>query len=340
MLKMFEPTSFFYLYLYPIVSSIIAGFIFWFIFSYLPERKRNASFSIGVTNDLLKVNSILFGYIDLFMSAQNHSPSRFQNKIHSCTLTEEEINTALQNKILNESFKYYSTISDRLMCIGNEIQSYQFDLDEVIKRLYSFNFYLSANEIQILRNIHEKIFRYSLKMQGTDIINNINYPAVDPSISYMTGVLLELQSDYAELRKIVFKSNLVERTFIHNKIMFYFHSKKYVECIKTCQNWIDKFPFDSELQISFKAKSLFSLGLNNLAYTQLDLFLTKNPNLISNRDFLYPLLSDSVAYTLILKNSSQEKIDELRRVVERESLFEKSFLVSNVELKQFYSAQK
>ena len=337
---MLEPSGFFYLYLYPIVTSIIAGFIFWLIFSFFPDQKRKRSFSLGVTNDLIIVNNTLFHYFDLFMKAHKHSPSTFQEKIHSCTLSEDEVNAALQNKILNESFNYYPEISNRLICIGDELESCRSEVDETIKRLYSFNLYLPASQIQILRNIHEKVFRYGLKMEASTTIGNMTYRAVDPSLSYMTKVLLELQEDYNELRRVVFQNDLCERSFVISKIQRYFYSGDYKKCVEECEKWIKRFPFDSELQISYKAQSLFSLGKNNLAYAQLELLLSKNSDVLSTRAFYYPLLSDTVAHAIILKKVSREKIDEMRKVVEGENLFGKAFLASNAELRQFYSAKK
>jgi hypothetical protein len=337
---MFEPSGFFYLYLYPIVTSIIAGFIFWLVFSFFPDKKRNRSFSLGIINDLIKLNNMLFHYFDLLMKAHKHSPSIFQKKIHSCSLSEDEINAALQNKILNGTFNYYPELSDRLICIGNELENCRSEIDETIKRLYSFNLYLSASQVQILRNIHEKIFRYSLKMKTSTTIGNMTYRPVDPSLSYMTKVLLELQEDYSQLRKVIFKNDLVERSFVISKIQRHFYSGEYKKCVAECDKWIKKFPFDSDLQISYKTQSLFSLGNNNLAYAQLELFLSKNSDVLSNRVLYYPLLSDSIAYAIILKKVSQEKIDEMKKVVENENLLGKTFLASNAELKQFYSAKK
>ena len=98
---MFDPTGYFYLYLYPIISSGLAGILFWFIFSFLPDRDRHKSFGIGITNDLISLNNAIFGYIDSLSRTTTHSPSQFQDKIHSCSLTEEDINILLQNKNFN-----------------------------------------------------------------------------------------------------------------------------------------------------------------------------------------------------------------------------------------------
>lgn len=336
---MFEANSFFSLYLYPIFSSIFAGILFWLIFSFFPDLRRKRSFGFGVSNDLIKVNNSLFHYFDLFMKAQKHSPSTFQEKIHSCSLIETEINTALQNKILNQSFNYYPEISARLVCIGDEIKSCQEEISETIKRLYAFNLYLSSSQVQLLRNIQEKIFRYSLEIEAATTVGTMTYRAVNPSLSYMTNVLLELQEDYKNLRKVVFSKKITERSFVICKVQRHFYSGEYGKCIKECDRWIAGFPFDSDLQISYKTRSLFKLGKNNSAYEQLEFFLSNNTDVISNRNFFYPLLSDSVAYKIILKKVANEKIEEMKKIVEKENLMERAFLVANTELKQFYNSK-
>lgn len=337
MLALFDSTSFFYLYLYPIVSSIFAGFIFWIVFSYLPEQSRQKKFGFGVTDDLIKLNGLLFGYFDLFLRNVKHSPSRFQEKIHSCTLTKEEIELLLQNKILNSSYDFHSHISNRLIQVGEEISRLRSEIDEVIKRLYSFNLYISPEVIALLRKIQGKVFRYSVESQAATLIGNIEYRPADPSLSYMSAMLAELQEDYRMLRQKIFEKKIFERDYVIGKIQAYFHSRRYKECIALCSKWIAEFPFDAELHMTYKARSLFALGCNNDGYAMLDLLLSQNADIVSHRHFFYPILSDPVAHQILLKMRPLEKIEEMKKISESEALQEKSLLASNAELRKYYA---
>jgi hypothetical protein len=156
----------------------------------------------------------------------------------------------------------------------------------------------------------------------------------------MTNVLLELQEDYKKLREIVFNKKIIERSFVISKIQRCFYLGEYRKCIKECNKWIRQFPFDSDLHILYKTQSLFRLRKNNFAYKQLELFLSKNNDIISSRNFFYPLLSDTVAYKIILKKVPKEKVEDMKKIVEKENLAEKTFLVSNSELKQFFNSKK
>jgi hypothetical protein len=337
MAALFDSTSFFYLYLYPIFSSIFAGFIFWIIFSFLPERTRQKKFEIGVTDDLIKLNGLLFGYFDLFLKGAKHSPSRFQEKIHSCTLAKEEVELLLQNKIFNSSYSFYPDISNRLIPVGEEILSVRAEIDEVIKRLYSFNLYISPNIIALLRRVQEKIFRYSVESPAITFAGNIEYRPVNPSLSYMSAVLIELQGDYKMLRQAIFEKKIFERDYVIGKIQAYFNTCRYKECIALCSKWISKFPFDAELHMTYKARALFSLGRTNDGYAMLELLLSQNADLVSHRDFFYSILSDPVAHQILLKRRSLDKVEEMKKISESEALQEKSLLASNAELKKYYA---
>ncbi|MGZ5008003.1 MAG: hypothetical protein ACXWE9_02645 [Methylobacter sp.] len=155
----------------------------------------------------------------------------------------------------------------------------------------------------------------------------------------MSKVLVELQDNYRELRKIIFKKNLSERTFVITKIQACFYTGEYKKCISICSKWISMFPFDADLQIVYKAKSLLALGRKNDGYAMIELLLSKNTDVVSQRDFFYPLLSDSVAYGILLKKVSNEKIEEMKGISESENLQEKALLASNAELKKYFASK-
>ena len=330
----------FYLYFYPIISSIVAGIIFWVIFSVIPAYRRNKSISIGINNDLFKLNNALFHYFDIFLKFQKHSPATFQHKIHSCSLSEEDINIALQNKVLNQGYLFDKKISGRLLVIGEEISEKVVQIDEIIKRLYAFNLFLAASEIKILRDIHEKIFRYSLSSEAESVINGISLQPINPSLSYMTKVLLELQDDYKKLRQYVFKNQIIERQFIISKTQWLFYQNNFNECIRICKKWIKEYPYDSELQLTHLVQSYLGKNKNNIAYQLIEKFLSKEPNIVSHRQFFYPLLSDSAASSLILRKYGPEKVEEMKIIVNKEKSIEKEFIASNSDLKRYYTEKR
>ena len=337
---MLESTGFFYLYIYPIISSIFAGFIFWVIFSYYPEKRRKESFGVGVFNDLMRVNNLLFQYFEIFLRHQKNSPSLFQNRIHASSISEEEFDLFLQNKIIGAESDYYPEISAALLHVGNDVLLCRNEIDETIGRLYSFNMYLSSQQIQLLRDIQEKIFRYDLERISQEKQGEQHYRALDPSISYMRKVLVELMDNHKKLRAILFKNNKIDRTFAISKTQNLFYSGFYSQCVVECDRWIQLFPFDSDLHISYKIRALQILKRHNEAYALLDYFLEKNTEIMGYRHLYYFMIFDPTAFSIILKKISMDDVNEMKIVVERENTMEKSFLASNSSLRQFFTNKK
>src|SRR6266568_3017 len=74
-----------------IVTSLIAGLIFWLFFSYLPWRARRKKLRPIVELALYDIYGRLFSLFDAIMRGQPHSPSHYQAEIRSGKLTEEQI---------------------------------------------------------------------------------------------------------------------------------------------------------------------------------------------------------------------------------------------------------
>lgn len=331
-----DPTSFEYLYLYPIFCSIIAGIMFWYIFSYLPEKSRRKSFGVGVLNDLLALNQQVFGFYDFLMRHQDHSPSFFQNKIQSSTLAKDEISTALQNKLIS---KYYLTRLQNpndFLIVGEELVKKVTEIDVVINRLYSFNYYLSPTEVSLIRNIHEKVHRYIPYIQSNLDRGKVEFIPINPSISFMTVSLIELQNDFREFRSLIFKNKLIDRDFIVHKVLWLFNSEKYKECVKECKAWTSKLPLDSSLFDMFLIRSYHCLNNKKMAYEILDKVLLKDVDLVSHRSSYYPLIADPIIHQKILSKCGAESILKMNQIVESEKLQMDQAICKNQELVKRY----
>lgn len=314
----------------------MAGLIFWLIFSFLPDRKRKRSFAAGISNDLFILNNQLFEYFDFFLRFQENSPSYFQDKIHSSSLTEEDLNIALQNKIINQAYLQEIPAPRQVVIVGNKLTTMVAEINKIIDRLYAFNYFLSSQEVSLLRNIHEKIHRYMPYIQLDNNANRVPPFPVDLSLAFMTRVLLDLQDNFRDLRKIIFKKEWIESNQVVQKIQWLFYSGNYKYCIKECNSWIDKFPFDSSLQYAYLIRCNFFMKRNNVAYALLAKFLDNHNDIVSYRNNLYPLLSDPIVCDLISKKATYERLQEMKNIVENENLIMKKSVSSNTELKTFY----
>lgn len=332
--QLFSPTGSFYLYGYPVFSSIVAGFIFWIIFSHLPERNRKKSFGAGVLNDLLILNGQIFSYFDYLLRHRDRSPSFFQDKIHACLLTKDDISLALQNKIISQAHLSESQLAGNMLEVKQDLIKKVSEMDIIINRLYSFNYFLSSEVVTLLRNIHEKIHRYIPYIE-LDVDKDGLLP-IDPSISFMTTSLLELQDDFRKFREIIFKNNLKERYFLIHKILMAFNTGSYKNCIRECKLGIMHFPSDSSLYNLFLVRCYYFMSKKKIVYKLLNDYLHANSDLVSNRNNLYPLLTDPVVEDLIIKRTSLEALNNMKQVVQGEKSDFEQFLSNNEKLKKYF----
>jgi hypothetical protein len=183
--------------------------------------------------------------------------------------------------------------------------------------------------------MHEKIHRYMPYVES-NLSRADGFP-INPSISFMSKSLLELQDDFRELRKIVFKNKLAERNFLIRKILRLFHLGDYKACIVECKHAMQKFPLDSSLYRLFTIRCYIFLKKKNIAYQLLKQFLLTDADLISHRNNLYPLLSDQAIESLILERNSLEALNKMKQVVQSEDSVFKEFLANNLKLKMYFA---
>lgn len=330
-----SPTGNFYLYGYPIFGSIIAGIIFWFIFSNLPEKSRKKSFGVGVLNDLLTLNGQIFSYFDYLLRHRDRSSSFFQDKIHACLLTKGDISLALCNKIISINHLSDLHLARNMLEVKQDLIKKVSEIDVIINRLYSFNYFLNPEEVTLLRNIHEKVHRYIPYIELE--VDKDGLLPINPSISFMTESLLELQDDFRKFRAIIFKNNLTERDFVIQSFLRAFNTGNYKDCIKQCKLGIKHFPSDSSLYNLFLVSCYFSLNKKKIAYQLLSDYLLVNNDLTSIRNNLYPLLKETMVEDLIIKRTSLAALNNMKKIVENEKLDFEQFLSNNEKLHKHFA---
>ena len=151
---------------YAILLNIAAAVIFWFVFAFLPERRRRNKLRPKLEFGIYQVYSILFAQFDTVMRPNAHSPSTFQKKIKGKTLNADDIELGLQNKCLNDSFLYDQNVSRFLMPIGKQMREERSRIDRSIDRTFAFSGYLTTAEILLLERIRGKLEVYDLDRQA------------------------------------------------------------------------------------------------------------------------------------------------------------------------------
>lgn len=333
-----EPTGFIYLYLYPIFSSIVAGLIFWLIFSFLPERKRKKSFGIGIFNDLLLLNGQIFSYFDFLLRHTERSPSFFQEKIHACSLSKDELSLALQNKVISKDY-LYDQAANQMLIVGEELINKVSEIDVVINRLYSFNYFLSSQEIKLLRSIYGNIHTYMPYVESNIHRDKALVP-VNPSISFMAHSAYALQENYREFRKLVFsRKDCLERDFYLSKILRLYNLCEYKDCIKECNFSVKEFPQDANF---FKLRIIecyYAINKKDKVYKLLREYPLSSDDLIGFRNILSPLLTDSEIEKIVIEKTSLVALNAMKDIVIKESAGLENFLSGNEKLQKYFSSE-
>lgn len=328
-------SNLFVAYIYPIIGSLFAALIFWILFSYIPERKKKRSFDIIISNDLFLLHSSIFSLFDLMLKANERSPSYFQHKISACSLSREDIEICLQNKARSIKDIINPQHAKNMIFIKDSYLKNSMEIEKTINKIYTLNYYLSAAEVSLLRNINETVFRYVPYLESIENTNT-QFKPTNPSLSFMTNMLLDLQRHFSILSEIVFETRINTRNFYIKKIQYLFHKKSYKNCIKFCNEWIKDNPHDSILQHLYIINCEFELNNKNESYEKLKILFSENKiRLIDNRTLLHPLISDPIALKIIIDNTSYAELEEMKKIIENEKEVKNKFIYSNTELNKF-----
>lgn len=324
----------------PVLLSVIAGIIFWLIFSLLPERKRMKKIRPKLDLDMYNVYMNLFFLLDLVMRPNCHSPSDFQQKIKGNKLTKEDLELGLQDKCMNETYLYDSNVSKALIVTGKSMFDRAAEIDLNIEHLYSFSNYLTADEIILLERIRKKLQVYDLhdfNRSAVSVIGGVELKPVNPSLSYMAQNIYELYLLYIQLQKLVFNNHYSDRDIFISKVQYYFYTEQFAKCKKKSAEEILKYPKDKHFLEFYSFMSEFKLGKSESAYSMLENLLKEKPHLVSNRSFLSDFLVDKKVSSLLERFYSEKEISELKEVLKRENMKEKIYVERAQKLKKYYT---
>lgn len=335
-----NPKSDFYQeYIYPIIISLIAAFIFWMAFSYLPEKKRENQVRNKIDFDIYQIYMKLFHLIDGIFKHSSHSPSYYQKKIKTNTLTKEEIRLGLQNKCLNESYIYYPELIGKLFPIGKNIYDSERKINKLIDRLFDFSIFLKSSEILLFENIRTKLSTYGLenynKSAFTDI-NGVRLQPVDPSLNYMRNNLWDIYILFCEVQKLMFKNKFENREIFLFKVQFLFSQHKYNKVLKILKRNKENYKNDVNFIEQYTFRCLYCLKKKKEAFNKIEELFKKDLDLISNRNFIKDYLNDEKITYLLKKYYSEEKRERLSQIIKEEEIKANHFIKQAEWLENFY----
>ncbi|EUB85289.1 hypothetical protein [Pseudomonas sp. GM30] len=331
--------------LLPILLSVIAAIIFWWVFSYQPEQKRRKKLRPIIELTLFETYKKLFSLFDLIMAHNLHSPSFFQAKIRSGNLSEDDIKLGLQNKCLNETYLYDLRTRDALLVVGEDILDRSMNIDELCNKVLVFHTYATAEELVLLESIREKIriYHFSERHIKKDCEVNIGGQILrpfDPSLSYRRRNFYEIYKLFSLLQALVLNHHELDRDRFIYKIQWLYYSGQYHLCAKFIRAHERSFERDLTLFRNYLALSERKKGNIKVFYKLIEDTFKTRPHgggaLISSRSTFKELLEDNKLFEILSQYYSADEISSLRHAVIQDSEDKERFESANQLLANYY----
>ncbi len=329
---------------FPLILSIISALIFWIVFSYYPIKKREKRLRPIIELDIYSVQHELFALFDLIFKINLHSASLFQEDIHSGKLEKEDFLIALQNKCLNDTYKYPLEIAPVYLSIGANILSRYDNIENLIGKITNLNQYVYSEELLLLEQIRTNIKMYNLNEKNINEnaiyeVNDKQMKAVVSNLGYMHQQIFELYNLYKALQKLIFiKTKYENRNIFLHKIQYLFYTEQFKKCKRIIKSGKNKFENTIELMDHYNL--LCDYKLSKLDYKKVEIILNKkyyNGSLVSSRSFFKELINDKQFYTILKKIYSEVEIERLHNVLNHEKSQKEAFLKMNKNIKSFFN---
>jgi hypothetical protein len=325
--------------LLPIFLSFVAATIFWLVFDYFPRQRKYKKIRPKVEFDLYQMH---FGLGFYFFKLFQVSPWRsveHQHEIDAGLLTKEEIELWLQDKCLNDTYKFDEN-KDKLISIGKDLEHIALEYSERLNKVLNFIDYLSVEEVLLLQKIEYKLFTYDYKGNADSKIGEKKYYPVNPNLAYMTENIYELYQLYLALREIVLDYKLIDKNinkyilpkFDLIKVTDFYYRKEYTKCIRR----IKKNKSLEDYWLLFQC--LLKQGKKKKGYKILrELLSSTKLELVSIRNYLTPfILEDEQVINICKEIRNETELKYCLKVVHEEISLRAYYEKRNLALKYYY----
>ena len=197
-----------------IITSLIASVVFWIIFSFIPNTIRYIKMRPRVERDIDDIKMQLFFYIQIPFLQSLHSASLFQSDINDGKLTKSDFEKALFGKCLSRD-RCVNEFEHRLLPVGEKLKERVAELDVRLDRIQRYSSFMRMKEILLLKEVGENIHIYEYD-EHKDMVDGVEFVAVNPTISYMASNFYDLYLLYHELVDICDSFILINRN-MHEK---------------------------------------------------------------------------------------------------------------------------
>ena len=326
-----------------IVTSLIASVVF----SAATDGRRWRKVRPKVEFDIYEILLSLMRFIQVGLEI-NKNGWRFSfEKVEAGEATTEDFNIWLQNKCLNNTYRY-DEMGDRLLPIGDELATCRDNLCKQIDRCAAYHAFMTAEEILLLKKIATKACVYSYEENAETVIAGKVFRPVNPTLAYMADNFLELSQLYLALQNKAFSYRRIDRTinryvvsdFRIAKARKHYYAGEYRRCICALR-LMRKADLFQKYSLLFKA--YYCCGEIDKALVALNHYLdvtTLKPisfrNIFSDMHMNIHSLDERVLEDLC-DRFTNDAVNEMIRELDREKRIEDAAIKSALEIKSHYA---
>lgn len=238
-----------------IVTSLIASMVF----SAATDGRKWKEMRPKVEFDIYEIQLSLMHFIQIGLLINEFGWRYSFEKVESGKATKEDFGFWLQNKCLNDTYKY-DKMGSRLLPVGDKLAACRDRLCQQIDRCATYHAFMTAEEILLLKKIATKVCVFSYEGNAETIVAGKAFRPVNPTLSYMAENFLELSELYTALRNRVISYRRIDRTinkyligdFRISKARIYYLSGDYRRCIRSLKR-IKKADTFQKYSLLFKA---------------------------------------------------------------------------------------
>lgn len=315
-------------------TSLIAAFIFWIVFDRYPRQKKYKKIRPLIDNYIYWVHFYLFSFLSRPFYYTEGIRINNQRQLFAGLLTKEDFELALQNKCLNDTYKFDEN-KNKLMSIGNKLNSDINDITKRIQKLKSFLEFMSSEEIMLLEEIG-----FRLSRQNYNIITSPYCMPVVPNMSQgyatdmfrMYQLFLDLRHRVIQFKTVNVFDDVPENQIAIQRRIDLYYSHQYKKCTKSVNK------NDKNIGLLWcKCLSEYQLNHKQKTYKLLETILS-NPksSLPGSREWVKPLLNDQNALKLFDKFKSKEELIICKQALNDDDKLTNLFKSQNMELKKYY----
>ena len=325
--------------LLPILLSLISAIIFWVAFNYFPRQKRHRKIRPKVEFDLFQMQTELAVYFYELFRVSPWRGVENQHEINAGRLTKEDIEVWLQDKCLNEAYKF-DVNRDKLISIGSNLEKVAIRYSNSLSKLINFIEYLTTEEILLLQKIEYKLFTYDYHGIAEINIGGRKLYPINPNLSYMTEHIYDLYQLFLKLRLKVIEYKQIDRSINRHilpnlkltKATDYYYCGEYSKCLRIIKkvknaecNWL-------------LFQCLMKLGKNKEGYNTLrEALASTHLELVSLRTSLNPfILEDEQVQRICREMRSESELKYCLKTIHEENGLRTNHEKQNLMLRNYY----